>query len=394
MTNTTLKHVCLNITDGEHNTVINDNSGNHFLLSSKNIKNGNINITDEDRRISESTAKKINNRTKMEPGDVVISTVGTIGESAIVRDNANFEFQRSVGILKPNTEKITSEFLYYLTKTYGFLKEAQRHTTGSVQECLFIGGLEKIKIPNYSIQEQNFIVSQLKPLDVQLKINNDMLSNLEEYSKLLFHKWFVDFNFPDENGNPYKDAGGEMVEVDGKMIPKGWDKTTIGKISINFDSKRIPLSDNQRKSKKGNYPYYGATKIMDYIDEYIFEGNYCLIAEDGSVIDDKNKPIMQYATGKFWVNNHTHVLQGNKVSTEYLYLTLCRTNVMGAVTGAIQKKINQQNLNRLPAILPKKSILVSFDTIILPLFHKITLLKKENQLLEETRNLLIKKLIK
>lgn len=255
-----------------------------------------------------------------------------------------------------------------------------------------IGNVE-IDLP--PIDEQNRIANIIMNVDAKISINLELVSSLEEYSQLLFHKWFVDFNFPDKEGKPYKDNGGEMYEVDGKMIPVGWSWTTVGHVSKNYDNMRIPLSDSERQKRKGKYPYYGATQIMDYIDDYIFDGFYCLIAEDGSVIDVNNKPIMQLAWGKFWVNNHAHVLQGaNGISTEYLYLTLKRTNVIRAVTGAIQKKINQENLNKLPVMLLSNEILIKFDNIIKPIFQKIMILNDENQLLEETRDLLIKKLIK
>ena len=331
-------------------------------------------------------------------GDILLSTVRPIQCHYGFMENPEENLIVSTGftVITPNSEYVDGRYLYYfltqdkMTKYFQMIAESAVSSYPSITSDV----ISDIKIDFPSISEQKIVSNKLKAFDDKLFNNLFLIEALEEYSQLLFHKWFVDFNFPDENGNPYKDSGGEMVEVDGKMVPKGWNLTSIGKVSNNFDSKRVPLSDGERSLRQGTYPYYGATKVMDYIDEYIFDGDFCLIAEDGSVIGDKNKPIMQYATGKFWVNNHTHVLQGKNVSTEYLYLSLSRTNVMGAVTGAIQKKINQQNLNRLPIMLPSKVVLEKFDTIILPIFNKVTLLKTENQLLEETRDLLIKKLIK
>jgi len=100
----------------------------------------------------------------------------------------------------------------------------------------------------------------------------------------------------------------------------------LGELVVNFDRKRIPLSSRQRAERKGIYPYYGATSVMDYVDDYIFEGKYLLMGEDGTVIDEKGKPILQIANGKFWCNNHAHVLQNTDLVTfDYLYYLLKNT---------------------------------------------------------------------
>lgn len=122
----------------------------------------------------------------------------------------------------------------------------------------------------------------------------------------------------------------------------------LGDLVINFDRKRIPLSSKQRSEHKGNYPYYGATSIMDYVDDYIFEGKYILMGEDGTVINENGTPILQIAEGKFWVNNHAHIFQNTELVTfDYLYYLLKNTNVQALVTGAVQPKITQFNMNNL-----------------------------------------------
>ena len=95
-------------------------------------------------------------------------------------------------------------------------------------------------------------------------------------------------------------------------IPEGWSITNIKEITNCFDSKRKPLSGKQREFMKGNIPYYGATGIMDYVDDYLFNGDFVLMAEDGSIMTKDNKPILQRISGKTWVNNHAHILEPTK----------------------------------------------------------------------------------
>ena len=126
-------------------------------------------------------------------------------------------------------------------------------------------------------------------------------------------------------------------------MPEGWRMGTLGEVANCLDYKRRPLSEEQRKTLKGDYPYYGAMSVVDHINQYIFDGTYLLFSEDGvNVIDEFGHPALQYLWGKFWVNNHAHVLQGNDIiSTEYLYMALKNVNVRHLVTGAAQPKINQ-----------------------------------------------------
>ena len=120
----------------------------------------------------------------------------------------------------------------------------------------------------------------------------------------------------------------------------------IEDLVINYDKLRKPLSSRERERMKGKYPYYGATSIIDYVNEYIFDDDYILLGEDGTVINNDGTPILQKISGKCWVNNHAHVLKNtNIIDIDYLYYALKNTNVSGAVTGAVQPKISQANMN-------------------------------------------------
>ncbi|MDK7210946.1 restriction endonuclease subunit S [Lactobacillus gasseri] len=173
-------------------------------------------------------------------------------------------------------------------------------------------------------------------------------------------------------------------------INTGTDK--IGDYIKNFDKLRKPLSKKQRSEIPGKYRYIGATSVNDHIDKYNFDGIYLLLGEDGTVQDEYGFPILQYTFGKFWPNNHAHVLQGKNVSTEWLYLYFSQRNISGIVTGAVQKKVSQKNMNSLKFKLPDSQELKKFDKIIQPLFSKIRSTKLENYQLEELKRVLLTKL--
>lgn len=142
------------------------------------------------------------------------------------------------------------------------------------------------------------------------------------------------------------------------------------------------------------YPYYGATSVMDYVDRYLFDGIYLLLGEDGTVVDAKGFPILQYVEGKFWVNNYAHILTGKEgFSVELLYLLFKLTNVASIVTGAVQPKISQANLNKVPIVVPSEKELKALDDIIQPLFSQIRNLRAENARLTSVRDTLLPKLM-
>ena len=128
-------------------------------------------------------------------------------------------------------------------------------------------------------------------------------------------------------------------------------------VTINFDKKRVPLSGAQREKRQGKYRYYGAQGVIDHIDDYIFEGTYLLIAEDGENLKSKKQNIAQVVEGQFWVNNHAHIVQGNELcDTRYLCYLLNSMDLSGYVTGSAQPKLSQANLNAVTLFLPPISI--------------------------------------
>ena len=144
----------------------------------------------------------------------------------------------------------------------------------------------------------------------------------------------------------------KIHELIAELCPEGVPVLAFGDLVINRDNERSPVTRDLRLS--GAYPYYGANGIQDHVEEFIFDGTFLLIGEDGSVIEADGAPVLNWAEGKIWVNNHAHVLQEKPdgPNLRYLYFYLSTINVSGFVTGGSQKKINQGNLNKIPIPLP------------------------------------------
>ena len=137
-----------------------------------------------------------------------------------------------------------------------------------------------------------------------------------------------------------------------KYCSNGVEFNALGEVLKNLDSKRKPVTKKDRR--KGKFPYYGANGIQDYVDDYIFDGTYLLIGEDGSVVNEDKTPVVNWASGKIWVNNHAHVLQSKSEDTllRYVYFYLQTVDISRYVTGSAQPKLNQKNLNKIPLPVP------------------------------------------
>ena len=137
-------------------------------------------------------------------------------------------------------------------------------------------------------------------------------------------------------------------------MTNSWAETTLGEVIELYDHKRIPLSTQQRSQRQGEYPYYGASGIIDYIDDYIFDGRYLLISEDGANLVERKTPIAFFASGKFWVNNHAHIVRGIPgVADDYFLMSYIQSaNISGYITGTAQPKLSQRNLKAIRLLLP------------------------------------------
>ncbi len=133
---------------------------------------------------------------------------------------------------------------------------------------------------------------------------------------------------------------------------EGWEETTLDKISANLDSKRVPITKNVRST--GEYPYYGASGIVDYVADYIFEGNNLLVSEDGANLLARSTPIAFSVTGRYWVNNHAHILHFENMATQrFVEFYLESIKLDEFITGAAQPKLNQRALNAIPIPIPE-----------------------------------------
>jgi type I restriction enzyme S subunit len=163
----------------------------------------------------------------------------------------------------------------------------------------------------------------------------------------------------------------------------------LGDVTENHDGRRVPVKGADRKP--GPYPYYGASGVVDFVADYIFDGEYLLIAEDGENLRTRKTPIAFMASGRFWVNNHAHIVRGNgQADTRFLCYYLSHADVSGYLTGSTMPKLTQGAMNRIPVWLPPLDEQRRIAAILGALDDKIELNRKMNRTLEEMAQAIFK----
>ena len=276
-----------------------------------------------------------------------------------------------------DTEKLLPEYLMLWFSRPEFDRYARFKSHGSVREVMDWEEMCKVELPVPDIEKQRKIVKAYKTITDRIALKQKINDNLLATTQAIYKSWFVDFE-PFDN-----------------VCPSDWGNGCVDDIAEFYDSMRKPLSSLERADMERIYPYYGAVSIVDYVDDFIFDGEYLLLSEDGIyVVDENGHPLLQHITGKFWANNHAHILKGKSgFNEDSLYLFLANTNMAPIVTGAAQPKINQANLKSFPITIPTSEVIENFNALIQPFFDQRLSNEAEVKKLESLKDLLLSRLV-
>ncbi len=439
--NVSIGEVCDGIFDGPHATPAKIDSGAVFL-GIWNIEGGRIDLSTTEH-ISDADWPRWTRRVEPTEGDLVFSYETKLGCGALIPAGLRCCLGRRMALARPNRRKVDPRFLLYTFLAPDFQETIRNYTiSGSTVDRIPLLEFPKFPISLPPLPEQRAIARVLGGLDDKIELNRRMNRTLEDLARGLFRSWFVDFDpvvRPPRSGNGGSRSGdggslggeggsrGIGGHAGGRIpgtrprgsaapggaptpppapwparladsplgpIPEGWRVGTVGEHMVNFDSKRVPVSGGERAKRQGKFPYYGAASVMDYVDDYLFDGIYLLVGEDGSVVQPNGLAVTQYVWGKIWVNNHAHVLQGKgAVSTEHLWAYFQHEDVGGIVTGAVQPKITQGNMNGLPFLYPGEVVCREFAQIVAPWFARVRANTEESRELAALRDALLPQLL-
>ncbi|PGO90184.1 restriction endonuclease subunit S [Bacillus thuringiensis] len=377
------------------------------------LDTGNItkNVIDEIQVFNNKNELPSRAKRLVRQGDILISTVrpNQLHYGILENPKDNLIVSTGFAVLSPKSNLVNNYYLYYyltqekVTKFLQMLAESSVSAYPSITPDV-IGNIE-INLPSLKIQ--NKVVESIHIFDKKISLNLHFATTLKEYSQLLFHKWFVDFNFPNEKGKSYKDNGGKMHEVDGKLIPVGWEIdviTSLGEIisggtpsksnSNYFCDFGIPWITPKDLSLTSNkYIERGA---IDITDEGLKNSSAKLIPK-GTVLMSSRAPIGYLAISKNDVTTNQgfkSIVPNPSVGSEFVYYTLKRMmpKIEKISSGSTFKEVSKEMLSKLEVLKPEDSVLSKYQETMKVLSEKIVLLEEETEILINTRDLLIKKL--
>jgi len=253
-------------------------------------------VLDGLKYIKEETYQKIKNYI-IEKDNIYISNVGTVGLIGIIDDKLDKANLTENAVRLLNYKNVNNKFILQYLKSDIGQSQIKENTVGAVQPKLPIYGIKNIKIPIPSLQEQQKIAEILSSLDDKIELLKQQNKTLENIGQAIFKRWFVDFEFPDEDGKPYKSSGGKMVDGELGEMPEGWKVFYIK----DFMNTTTGKKDANIQVNNGLYPFFTCSQSILNTNEYSFDCSALLLAGNG----DFN---IKWYEGKFEAYQRTYVL--------------------------------------------------------------------------------------
>jgi type I restriction enzyme S subunit len=318
-------------------------------------------------------------------GDIVITHRGTLGQISFIPTDSKFEkyvISQSQFRVRFNDKKVSSQFIVYLFHTeYGQKKllSFKNHVgVPALAQATTNFKALKLTLPDLTIQQK--IASVLSKLDDKIELNNKINDNLEQMAKTLYDYWFVQFDFADENGKPYKSSGGKMVwnEVLKRNIPEGWKYTELS------DALTIKYGKDHKKLNEGSIPVYGSGGIMKYVDTSIYDKEAILIPRKGSIGN------LFYIAEPFWsVDTMFYATPSVQGSTLYYFHQLSKLKLETLNVGTAVPSLTIEILNRIKLLVSDSDVMLKFNSVVFKNQNQIYLLNKQNQQLSSLRDWLL-----
>lgn len=321
-------------------------------------------------------------------GDILLSAVGArSGIPYYVTDKNDFYFKDGNLVWFKNfrQEKILSKYLFYYLKSNFGQHYINTQMIGSAQGALTIEGLKQVLIKFPSLQEQYEITKILSIIDEKIRLNCQLNKNLQAIGQAVFQRWFVDFEFPDKEGKPYKSSDGKMVESQIGIIPEKWEVVKLGDIS--------DVSWGDTNTTKASYvdegfDAYSASGLDGKLEHYDYEGEGIIVSAIGAHCGQT-----WYANGKWsCIKNTLRIRPKSKVSMSYLFFLLNKA-IVWPKRGSAQPFISQTDARNVRIVIPGKKILANFTKIAQQILAKIDSNKRQNYLLSQLRDTLLPKLM-
>lgn len=408
MTNLILANeYCQSIFDGTHDTPKPASEGKP-LITSKHISGGSLDSSSA-YLISEDDYLSIQQRSAVSQWDILFSMIGSVGE-VYLEKNINIPYAiKNIGVFSCKNEN-KARWLYYYLISPSAKTHIQRYLNGAVQKFLPLGALRNFPVLSYD-NSKNSLVKVLSTIDAKIECNNRINEELESFAKILYDYWFIQFDFPDENGKPYKSSGGKLVynKALKRDIPAAWQAIELAEI-ISRSGTGLNPRDNFKLGNGDNY--YVTIKnvnngkiILDDKCDKIDDEALSIIdrrsqLQVGDILFTSIEPVgvtyLIHEKPSNWnINESVFTIRpdSQKTTSEHLFFLLSSSEMKvftkNSSSGSIHKGIRHGVLKTFISAYSGKNLIDEFSTIIKPILKKIDILEKENQRLVQLRDWLL-----
>ena len=355
-------------------------SGDVGIIKAQNVNMGKF-VTDKLQYVPQSTSNNLP-RSQIHGNEILMVFIGNVGNVCLSPSNGKWHLGPNVAKLTP--KKDSREFICHFLQSESGLTNSKLAVNNAVQPNFSLATIRTFLIAHPPIEEQILISKFLDPIkkkiDFKIEENKKLIVLLREKYKVLINELVTKGLDPSVQ---MKDSGIEGIGE----IPESWKVKKIKSITKCLDGRRIPLNGVERSSMSGDIPYYGASGMVDNINDYIFDEKLVCFSEDGDNLRSRILPIAFMIEGKSWVNNHAHVLRPTQINENFLVYLLNSLDLIPYLEGATRVKLNQSTMNSIPLPYPpsneQKQISEYLDKEIIKITELLTKLNSKIEKLEE-----------
>jgi type I restriction enzyme, S subunit len=316
--------------------------------------------------------------------NILMTKDGTIGKLAFV-DKLPERATLASGVFRIESKTILPEFLFCYFQSKEFKELVISRTEGSVIPHLYQRDIEELEVPVPPIKEQKKIAEILFNLDSKVKLNQQMNRTLETIGEAIFRRWFVDFEFPNQEGKPYKSTGGKMASSELGEIPQNW---LVGHYSDLVEVSTGKGLTRDRLVDDGKYPVLGANGEIGRTDDFLYYDNLILTGRVGTLGK------VYLSNEKVWISDNVLISKAKSTGNyHYSYFILKSFDMETLNRGSTQPLVTQTDLKNQIVIIPEKETLINFEAILNTLFSKVNLNNQQNKTLSAIRDNLLPKLM-
>lgn len=373
------------ITDGTHKTPNYTEDGIPFLrvtdIQQSNIDWGNV------KYISQEEHLELIKRCNPELGDILYSKNGTIGIPKIIDWNKEFSIFVSLCLIKMKKENslIINKYLEQFLKSDSCMRQIRLRAKQGTVTNLHLEEIRELVVPIPTKEEQEKIASILSTVDEQIDNTEKLIQKNQELKKGLMQQLLT------------KGIGHtKFKKTEIGEISEEWEVKCLEEICEILDSYRKPIKASERENMKGEIPYYGASGIIDWVNDYIFDEDLILLGEDGENLSSRNTELAFKVSGRCWVNNHAHVfkIRDNKShNIDFMVYYLESKDYSKYIAGSAQPKITQAQCRKFLLPIPDKKEQDKIASILVSIDEKIEEYQNKKEKLEDVKKGLIQQLL-